>query len=133
LGDQNTDKKAFLKFNTVLPEKSNKIVMNSVADNFAANAKEFFKEAVSQARLKKAWCQLKSNHIFFNLDFAWFDKNSQMLINGTFEYPAAKKVNLITLKSNGSGGVLNIVNSRVNIIERALLNFLEIIFEGAYT
>jgi hypothetical protein len=106
--------------------------MNWAADNFTINTKGFFKEAVSPDRLKKAWCQLKSNQIFFNLDFSWFEKNSQMLINSTFEYPMARKINVAMLKSNSSGGVLNIVNSKVNIIEKALLNSFEIIFEGAY-
>lgn len=107
--------------------------MTWAAENFTVNAKGFFKQAVSPIRLKKAWCQLKSSHIFFILDSSWFEKNSQMLINGTFKYPTTKKVNLIKFKKNSFKGLLHIINPKVKIIERALLNYLEIIFEGAYT
>ena len=43
-----------------------------------------------------------------------------------------KKVHLIKLKKKSSQESLNIVSPRIKIIERALLNSLEIIFEGAY-
>ena len=55
-----------------------------------------------------------------------------MLINGTFKYPIIKKINGIKLQRNSCGELLNIINLRVKVIERALLNSLEIIFEGAY-
>lgn len=66
------------------------------------------------------------------LDSSWFEKNSQMLVSGTFQYPIIKKINLIRLKRNSRRELLNIINLRVKVIERALLNSLEIIFEGAY-
>lgn len=106
--------------------------MNKVVENITVNAKGFFKQAVSAARLKKAWCQLKSSYNFLMLDFSWFEKNSQMLVNGTFQYPIIKKINLIKLQKNSCRELLNIINFRIKVIERALLNSLEIIFEGAY-
>lgn len=105
---------------------------NKAAENFTVNAKGFFKQAISPIKLKKAWWQLKNNHVFFKPDFSWFEKNSQMLINRKFQYPTIKKVNLIKLKSNSCREILSIIHFRVKIVEKALLNSLEIIFEGAY-
>lgn len=56
-----------------------------------------------------------------------------MLVDGTFQYPMIKKVNFIKLKRNSCRKLLHIINPKVKIIERALINSLEIIFEGAYT
>lgn len=131
LGDQNTDKKRFCCVKTN-EKKIIKIRINEAAENFTVNAKGFFKQAVSSIRLKKAWCQLKNSNILHALDSIWFEKNSQMLINGTFQYPMIKKVHLIKLKKKSSRESLNIVSPRIKIIEKALLNSLEIIFEGAY-
>lgn len=107
--------------------------MSRTAENFTVNAKGFFKQAVSPIRLKKAWCQIKNSDVLTTLNFSWFEKSSQMLIDGTFQYPMIRKVNLIKLKRNDCRELLHIINPRVKIIERALLNSLEIIFEGAYT
>ena len=115
-----------------MKKESIKKAINQTAKNFTVNANGFFRQAVSSIRLKKAWHQLKSSHIFFTPDSSWFEKNSQMLIHGTFKYPMIKKVNLIKLKRNSCRESLNIINFRVKIIEKALLNSLEIIFEGAY-
>jgi hypothetical protein len=55
-----------------------------------------------------------------------------MLVNGTFEYPAIKRVNFTSTKKNRDGRLISIINIKAKVIERALLNYLEIIFEGAY-
>lgn len=106
--------------------------MNKVSENFTVNAKGFFKQAVSSNRLRKAWCQLKNSYTFATPDLLWFEKKSQMLVNGTFDYQIIKKIKLTELKKDSAEKSLNIVNPKVKIIEKALLNCLEIIFEGAY-
>jgi hypothetical protein len=107
--------------------------MGKTVENLTVNAEGFFKQAVSPLKLKKAWCQIKNSNTLSILNSSWFEKNSLMLLNGTFQYPIVKKVNFIKLKRNSSEKLWHIVNLRVKIIERALLNALEIIFEGAYT
>lgn len=44
-----------------------------------------------------------------------------------------KKINVIKSKKNSCREWLNLINPRVKVIEKALLNSLEIIFEGAYS
>lgn len=110
-----------------------KRAMSQAVENFTVNAKGLFKQAVSPIRLKKAWCQIKNSNILSILNPSWFEQNSLMLVEGTFQYPMIKKINFIKLKRNSSRELLHIINPRIKIIERALLNSLEIIFEGAYT
>jgi hypothetical protein len=56
-----------------------------------------------------------------------------MLVKGTYKYLVFKKVHFIKLKNRVCRKLLNITNSKIKIIEKALLNYFEILFEGAYT
>lgn len=102
------------------------------------NNKGLFKRAVTVTKLKEAWNQLKNNSEIIhkkletdNINNFWFENTSQTLINGKFIYPAARKINIS--KNDAESKLLSIINSRVKIIEKALLNSLETIFEGTYT
>lgn len=159
--NQNTDGKTFLKFDEGLKEilrktrtidsrkpknslekKSTEVESKWVLENPIINAKGLFKRAVSAAKLKEAWHQLKNNpgmltkgsrnETIYNINNSFFENISQTLINGTFKYPAARRVNIP--KTDGKTGTrsLSITNSRIKIIEKALLNHLEVIFEGSY-
>ena len=161
LGNQNTDRKTSLKFNkelkkifkkkTVIDTKkpknsprkeSTEIEINEVLDNLITNTKGLFKYAVSTIKLKEAWNQLKSdsdiltkkseNKIINNVNESWFENTSQTLLNGTFKYPMIKKVNIPKIMGKTVVKPLNIINPKIRVIEKTLLNHLEIIFEGAY-
>lgn len=101
--------------------------------DFMLNTKGFFKQVVSPIKLRKAWSQLKSNQSLFHLDFSWFEKNSGMLVKGIFKYLVFKKVRFVKLQNRVCRKFLNITNSKIRIVEKALLNYFEILFEGAYT
>lgn len=157
--NQNTNKKMFLKFDkgfkkilktttiiehkkskTLLQEKSTKI--NEVLEDPMINTKSFFKRAVSVIKLKEAWLQIENNlnmlvkksghKIINNISNSWFENTSQTLTNDTLKYLAAGKINIYELASKTGAKFLNITNPKIKIIERALLNHLEVIFEGAY-
>jgi hypothetical protein len=132
LGDPNTDKRRFWWFQ-IYEKLLIRRKMSQAVENFTVNANGLFKQAISSIRLKKAWCQIKNGNTLSTLNSSWFKKNSIMLINGTFRYPMIKRIHFIKLKKNSSIQSLHIINPRVKIIERALLNSLDIIFEGAYT
>jgi retron-type reverse transcriptase len=132
-------KKLKMHSEKVLQEIKTKKFFNTLEKSFI-NDKGLFKRSVSVLNLKKAWQQLKNNskkltirlenNYIDNINEFWFENTSQSLINGTFKYPTAKKINIP--KHNTETKLLNIANSRIKIIEKALLNPLEIIFEGAY-
>jgi Type II intron maturase/Reverse transcriptase (RNA-dependent DNA polymerase) len=132
-------KKLKMHSEKVIQEIKTKKFFNTLEKSFI-NDKGLFKRSVSVLNLKKAWHQLKNNskkltirlenNYIDNINEFWFENTSQTLINGTFKYPTAKKINIS--KHNTETKLLNIADSRIKIIEKALLNPLEIIFEGAY-
>jgi Type II intron maturase len=147
--NQNTNRKIFFIFNkelkkimlkktTIGSENFLEIETSQAFKSLTVNNKDFFYQAISALKLKKAWYQLKSNQskpkenldskIVENVKNSWFENINQSLLNGTFRYPEIKKV--ITRKSNFKS--LNFVNPKIKIIERSLLNYLEAIFEGVY-
>ena len=161
-GNKNTDEKTSLKFDkelkeilkktttidsekpeSLLEEESTKIKTNGGLENPIINTKGLFKYAVSATKLKEAWYQLKShpdmltkesgNETINNVNDSWFENTSKTLINGTFKYPAARRVHIPKPASKTSTRLLSITNPRIKIIEKTLLNHLEVIFEGAYT
>lgn len=148
LGSQNTIRKMTLKINkkkliVYTKKKFSEIKSIKIPENSTVNEKGLFKKAVSVTKLKEAWYQLKSNsdvsvkkfeeESIKNINDSWFKNTSQMLIDGTFKYPIARKINILQSTLDTKTKLLNITSSRVRIIEKTLFNHLEIIFEGAYT
>jgi hypothetical protein len=98
---------------------------------------------VSPDRLKSAWYQLKSNPSMLiygtsketlnKIENSWFVKTSEKLIKGEFKYPLWRRVNIPKSKTKNETRPIRIINLRVKIIERALLNSLEPIFEDAWS
>ena len=65
------------------------------------------------------------------IDEIWFKKTNELLTQGIFKYPKRRQINIpkpgqITLRS------LSITNGRIKIIEKAMLNSLETLFEGTW-
>jgi len=108
--------------------------------NWFKNDKNLFERAVSVDALKKAWCTIKNkpgmlakNTNFITLDKMnkfWFVNTSKKLTKSSFKYPNRRRVLLD--KFNGSKRPLTFANSRIKVIEKALLNVLEPVFEGYF-
>lgn len=100
-----------------------------------------FEDIVSVPRLKAAWVSIRSKpgnltpgsgrETLDRIDQAWFEETSEKLIRGTFIYPTKRRK---AIPKPGKKGTrpLTLINPRVKIIERAILNALEPHFEGAY-
>lgn len=109
--------------------------------NWFRNDKKLFERAVSVEALKRAWYMIKSKPGMLTkgtdeitldklLSESWFVTTSKKLIEGSFKYPKLRK--MFIDKPSGGKRSLTIVNPRIKIIERALLNALEPLFEGYY-
>ena len=104
------------------------------------NDEKFFERAVSVGSLKRAWSLLKSNQGMMTVSISretlngisdhWFEAASKKLLDGSFKYPNCRRVSID--KADGAERPLIIVNPRIKVIERALLNAVEPIFEGLY-
>jgi retron-type reverse transcriptase len=102
-----------------------------------------FEELVSTDSLRSAWVQLKSNpgmltrgateETLDKLEATWFEQTSKALIKGDFKYPHRRRIQIP--KPAGKEGVrpLTISNPRIKVIERAILNGIEPLFEGAWS
>lgn len=90
--------------------------------------------------LLSAWIQIKSNPGMMtrssinvtlnNIKKEWFVKSNKALLNGTFKYPIKRRM-YISKHASVHTYPITINNPRVEIIEKAILNVLEPIFEGA--
>lgn len=60
----------------------------------------------------------------------WFEATSKKLLDGSFKYPNRRRVFID--KPDGGERPLTIANPRIKVIERALLNAVEPIFEGLH-
>lgn len=108
--------------------------------NWFRNDKNLFERAVSVEALKRAWYMIKSkpgmltkgtdDTTLNKLSESWFVTTNKKLLEGSFKYPTRRRV--LIDKSSGGKRPLTIANPRIKIIERALLNALEPIFEGYY-
>jgi len=116
------------------------IQTEEITDEFFNNDEKFFERAVSIEALKRAWFELKSkpgmsipiiNEIpLSRISKTWFVTANQKLLAGMFKFPNRKKMNINKL--GGSKRPLILSNSRIKIIEKALLNAVEPHFEGLY-
>ena len=114
--------------------------MAKIETNWFINDEKLFEKAVSVDSLKRARFILKSkpgmstkgtdNVILSGVSDAWFIKASITLLEGFFKYPNRRRV-LIDKPDDGKRP-LTIANSRIKIIERALLSALEPQFEGYF-
>lgn len=135
-------------FSTLLGEKenesaSNNTIIKKIETNCFMNDEKLFEKAVSVDSLKRAWFILKSksdmstkrgerdNVALNGISDTWFIKTSMKLLEGSFKYPNRKR--LFIEKLNGRKRPLTRVNSRIKIIEKALLNVLEPQFEGYFS
>lgn len=127
-------------------------IQPSSTDNVPADTKSYinekkmsnislFEEAVSVASLKKAWAQLRSNpgmmtpgvtpETLDKIDESWFEHTSNKLLKGDFKYPNRRRIYIPKPKGKTGKRPLTIASPRVKIIERALLDEMEPLFEGA--
>lgn len=91
--------------------------------------------------LLSAWIQIKSNPSMMargstdvtlnNIKKEWFEKSHKALLNGSFKYPRRRRV-YIPKPASVDTRPISINNPRVKMIERAILNVLEPIFEGTW-
>jgi hypothetical protein len=107
--------------------------------NWFKNDNKLFEKAISVNALKKAWSMLKSklNMSIFNSNIAllnkidnnWFIKTSAKLLKGIFKYPNKKQIYINKLNSNKK--FISIYNPKIKIIEKALLNAIELQFDNS--
>jgi retron-type reverse transcriptase len=108
--------------------------------NWFRNDEKLFERAVSVESLKRAWFMLKSNQGMMTVGTSretlngisnhWFEATSKKLLDGSFKYPNRRRA--LIDKPDGGERPLTIANPRIKVIERALLNAVEPIFEGLY-
>lgn len=101
-----------------------------------------FEKFVSADSLRSAWVQLKSNpgmltrgateETLHKLEATWFERTSKALIHGNFKYPHRRRIHIPKPAGKEGTRPLTISNPRVKIIERAILNGIEPLFEGAW-
>lgn len=101
-----------------------------------------FESLVSKESLKAAWVQLKSHpgmmtpgastQTLSGIDESWFDKASKALIAGTYKYPKRRRIH-IPKPGSDEKRPLTMSDPRVKIIERAILNGIEPLFEGSWS
>lgn len=99
-----------------------------------------FEDLVSTDSLRSAWVQLKSNpgmltrgateETLHKLEATWFEQTSKALIKGDFKYPHQRR---IQISKPAAKRPLTISNPRIKVIERAILNGIEPLFEGAWS
>jgi len=99
-----------------------------------------FLRAVSVESLKRARFMLKSNQGTMSVGTSretlsgisnhWFEATSKKLLDGSFKYSNRRRV--LIDKPDGGERPLTIANPRIKVIERALPNPVEPIFEGLY-
>ena len=130
------------KANNAPAPDANSVSMEQALANYSYNISGLFDLAVTPEKLVEAWAQLKSNpgmmtpgpdlETLDKISKHWFETTSKKLLEGSFKYPPAKRIDI--LKAPGKTGTrpLTISPPRIKIIERALLNALEPIFEGAH-
>lgn len=120
----------------------NSVGMESSLLSYSYNIAGLFDLAVTPEKLVEAWYQLKSNpgmmtpgpdlETLDKISKHWFETTSKKLTDGTFKYPPAKRIDIPKAPGKTGTRPLTISPPRIKIIERALLNALEPIFEGAY-
>ena len=113
---------------------------NIIDEKWITNDNKLFERAVSIEALKKAWYMQKSKpgmmtkgssgETLNRISDQWFITANKKLLDGSFKYPNRRRVHID--KSGGDVRPLTIANPRIKIIERALLNALELHFEGSY-
>lgn len=102
-----------------------------------------FKHLISENNLKIARIQIKNqlkkilmfyldknNEILVNVSKKWFFSINQFLLKGNFQYPKQKLIFNLNKKNVNSFFIIN--NIRIKIIEKAILNGLDKIFEGIW-
>lgn len=106
------------------------------------NDKHLFANSMTADKLKEAWYQIKShpgmltkgsnNEIIDKISDKWFEIISKKILNEDFKYPPARRTEIPKPAGKIGTRPLIITNPRIKIIERAILNALEPIFEGLY-
>lgn len=106
------------------------------------NVKGLFLKSVTSNALIEAWYQLRSNpgmltkgsgeETINKISDAWFQKISELLREGGMKYPSARRKEIPKPVGKTGTRPLTITNPRIKVIERALLNALEPIFEGVH-
>lgn len=113
---------------------------HKIDSDWFKNDRKLFERAVSVDALKRAWFMLKSkpgmmtvgtSQVTLNsISDSWFVTASRKLLEGSFKYPDRRRV--LIDKLDGGKRPLTIANPRIKIIERALLNAVEPLFEGSF-
>ena len=102
-----------------------------------------FEEIVSPEKLMLAWYNIKNNSdnlkqktlkkILTKIEDSWFIKTSKQLIKNDFKYPLHKFISTVKFKVKKNKNFIVIVNPKIKIIEKAILNCIEPYFEGIWS
>lgn len=126
---------SFLYHNTKLK------FLTSSSFKFSRNKLSITEKCFSIRNLLSAWVKIKSNlgtitrcSIYANLNDIkkeWFIKSSIALLKANFRHPTRRRIQ-ISKSATTDTRLFTLNNPRVKIIERAILNILEPIFEGCW-
>ena len=105
------------------------------------NDKKLFQRAISVSSLKKAWyvtfyTNMRNNNShnvkYEVINNSWFIIINQKLLKGSFKYTNDYPRKILAKRSIGNNTSFTIRNLRLKIIETAIVNALEPLFEGCF-
>lgn len=118
-------------------------VPEKLKENFNKKTRKFenlFPIICSVENLQEAWYEIKSKpgkvilggdgvETLDGLDLEWFEKTSKKLLSGSYKYKSARRVYMNKLGKSGKR-LLTIGSPRDQIIQKAILRILQLIYEG---
>jgi hypothetical protein len=106
------------------------------------NKDSIFISVCSVDSLKSAYFQLKSNpemltpgnskETLQNIREDWFTRTSKLLLTHKYDFGIKKRIHILKAGQLVETRSISIINPRVRIIERSILNHLEFLMEGSY-
>lgn len=131
-----------ISLNKILLNKSINDSDSNNSSNSFNNDENLFLKSMNHEMLTQAWYQLKNHPDMLTggsnsttidiISEHWFIKVAEKLKNGTMKYPKARRSEIPKPSGKTGKRPLTITHPRIKVIERAILNALEPIFEGTY-
>ena len=112
--------------------------MNKIENNRSF----LYKTAFSTDGLLVAYDQIKSNpgnltpgggeETLKGINLKWFKSTSNKLLKGSFVYPKMRRVSIPKKAGSADTRPITLTSPRIKIIERSILNAVELVFEGKF-
>lgn len=106
---------------------------NKLASEKATNYNCLFFQCFSKESLKKAFLQIQSKSPqYVKINIAWVELASSQLLKQQFIYPKKRRSYVLNIKKNFAC-VFFFKNFKLKVIEQAILNNIEPVFEGTWS